>query len=1315
MLLAELKDILEKDYLIHTYSATELCEDPAMVSQRYLLHAKTHITLGDTRELEERVIRCLLENERALIGAVVGDYGMGKTSLLIRLWHVCEKAGLLAVPPYVWTSFSDNFYVLNRWAEFRLSANEEAVKALANLRQKFERPMTAQFVKEATERGIDYSSIADLVQSWAKEKRLRLDLTEDDYLSYLSALTDLVREAGLFKGVVVFHDELQVTAAELSMATTANHIFQLASKLSERTGPYGLMVGLPRDTQAKITEERRDIPHRLKSRGCLIDLSTVYGRDFPRQLWEAFAQEFGFSSEKFEIVEEEALDALGEIAARPDLGNGPRSVVSAFNVIAQHYQDTKSTYTIEQLVDDFMRGRIILQATRYEKALKDLLAQPFAKQYEAVVRLIGAFPLGCPVEVVKKRGLETELQEFVGKAFGDMVYETPNGYALTSLSPPQVTQTLTAVERKLKSFLWSYAAGEEELRLAVEGFREYVIPYLLPPRAGYQVHGWTPISGRQWTWDRYQQKGFSWTTEIEGTFERTTDYPKRVVRLFVCDETGQARGPTKDEDFVLAFKLDSKASKAIGSIQCEDTAAVFCLPVSARLEGSKIVGIDNRLIPRDRRTPMFLLGLARELAQDQRIPKSEERTVRAIIEDISKTIVSALFDEDLVSSFSACGAHIDNQGRLLVEDLFRYLCQKRFPDYVTLITQPQWERKLEDYAIALERLPLSIARGREPYDPGGNDAEANRRATAKLFNLGVGSFAAWAETLPHLFDLSDWRSKGRIGFKIHPLETVILGIIEECPEHEMIPVGGKRCKSAHLRTVCRQCIALGYTEEEALFMIKRLGVARKFFHFDPERELVYCIPLEPEELKTQLETELENLQAWFMELVEAGIIESQAAPIDFSSTHQSIRALKGEEDFERIRHSVNIANDELTTWIRNAISKRTVDLETLIGKAQAFAGSVENGESFKFLSRRLTGQAAWVATITRIQNSLFAGMKKTLSDLKKKARELKIAADRGEALKERVTREITPLADYFEVSESVAASLQDTLKDLEVQEKHAALLRHWHFLLEVSDQAWQAALECERFGRKEPRLAHQQLSAEVNNHLENLTREGLKDWEVFKHKYGAILEQAESIVSQAKRAFLQERAALLDLLKSVQARASVLRTSFDPVNPEESFSALYDEVQEYLTEVVNELKADLLALRRELDYASHVLGREEAVQKSNLHDVITNLLEIVGAVANEPAKDRGAVAKIASTLSDAWNAYANALRTYRQDLALRREPQGEEQQVLALLDKSEDRDLKEVILAIAEESGEFDLESILERTKELFRKGLVSIKIRRLA
>lgn len=75
---------------------------------------------------------------------------------------------------------------------------------------------------------------------------------------------------------------------------------------------------------------------RVQDYGAFLNLQTAYTREFPKRLWEHLCRTY--APEAKNIVDEAALEALGQICERGDLSNGPRTVIAAFRCVASRWR-----------------------------------------------------------------------------------------------------------------------------------------------------------------------------------------------------------------------------------------------------------------------------------------------------------------------------------------------------------------------------------------------------------------------------------------------------------------------------------------------------------------------------------------------------------------------------------------------------------------------------------------------------------------------------------------------------------------------------------------------------------------------------------------------------------------------------------------------------------------------------------------------------------------------------------------------------------------------------------------------------------------
>jgi len=254
-----LAEIMEKDPIIATFSADDLIKTPDFVESVYSKHAETHISLGDTTGYQENLIKWIVTNRGSVTGAIVGDYGYGKTSTAVYLWKECQKNEIIAVPPFAWDSLEDLIKGIYGWVSYKLKNAPDSASESDALYSEYE---SAALDNVAAERGISVKKLIGLQE----DGLLKLEISPAAVLDYISKLTNIVLEAK-FKGLIVFTDELQGTLeAYPSRNKFLDDVFNLVNELLKRDGNYGIIFCIPLGTETMIADVRRDIIDRLKTR-----------------------------------------------------------------------------------------------------------------------------------------------------------------------------------------------------------------------------------------------------------------------------------------------------------------------------------------------------------------------------------------------------------------------------------------------------------------------------------------------------------------------------------------------------------------------------------------------------------------------------------------------------------------------------------------------------------------------------------------------------------------------------------------------------------------------------------------------------------------------------------------------------------------------------------------------------------------------------------------------------------------------------------------------------------------------------------------
>jgi len=247
--LEELDVILNKDAIITTFPVKYLISTPDQVEYVYRTHARTHIPLGDTTKYVDTIFKWIGGgNKGAFIGAVVGDYGHGKTSFEVHVWDRSEERRVFSVPPFKWEKVSDIVDGVDAWIQYVVGRThaDVAVKAknvYESFKEKSLREQAEQIARSTKQDADDvYLTLRAMDQSG--DSRDIQQVTPERLLDYCEQVAELLKEAG-YSGLLVLLDEPEVTAKALGTAKVSQVLFDIADGLRLREGDYGIFISMP--------------------------------------------------------------------------------------------------------------------------------------------------------------------------------------------------------------------------------------------------------------------------------------------------------------------------------------------------------------------------------------------------------------------------------------------------------------------------------------------------------------------------------------------------------------------------------------------------------------------------------------------------------------------------------------------------------------------------------------------------------------------------------------------------------------------------------------------------------------------------------------------------------------------------------------------------------------------------------------------------------------------------------------------------------------------------------------------------------------
>src|SRR6266700_7295578 len=514
--ITRLYPILNKESILKTANARELGQAPQDVLERYRNYALTHVPLGDTTKQSENLEHVIIDNKHCAIGAIVGPYGYGKTSTAVHLWNELREQKILAVPPFLWVNLSELMDAVYYWISFEFSQGPKAF--LEPLEKMYE--SYRQSYKDDIFRKIDPDVAQDLIDRGA----LLLEIRPDDIVAFFRNASDICEKAG-YNGMAIFTDELQATLAQYKPSRDEffAHLFHMVKDIQGLDGNWALIVSMDEDTEGMIALRRADILARLQRSALYFRVKDVYNRrEYPSELRSAFEQRFGFNGK--DVISPYTLDAIGQIAARGDLGAGPRMVTQALALAVKNYEKTDQTYIPVQFVDDFLAGLVLFdQQGKFPTAVKKALDNDLIRSSEVnkqVVKLVAAYPMGCSETTLAAFELLEAFQSFPSLARKELIMQLAGGSTLRYLAEEVLTNENIA-QRLTNEFASRFSPGKGYAVRAAEGLLSQVI--ITPAFADWKLI--EKAKELEFGGVKYQSQ------LLQGKFD--SNYPERVVAVLV--------------------------------------------------------------------------------------------------------------------------------------------------------------------------------------------------------------------------------------------------------------------------------------------------------------------------------------------------------------------------------------------------------------------------------------------------------------------------------------------------------------------------------------------------------------------------------------------------------------------------------------------------------------------------------------------------------------------------------------------------------------------------------------------------------------
>jgi hypothetical protein len=1296
--LSRLEEIAKKEEVVDTVQARHLRDQPREVEQTYRDHLRTHLSLGDSSGTEEQLLSNL-EEEEGTIGIIAGKYAYGKTSTSISFWASCEDAGYVAVPPFILSSLADLMDATTGWLKHKLG--DRFSNRIQQLHDKYQQKGVQELANETgEEHDIDPDKASELIADLSESGRMNEDIPAEVLVEYYLDATELVKDAG-YDGLVVFPDEVQQFFKKHSYSDAEEELRSLIWGFNPRSVPFGMMFSIPDEQLAVINERGADILDRVRENNLLLNLTSTYDHDFPRELWNHYAEKYDFEDIKDEIIPEETLTSIGQYATRDDLSRGPRTVIDAFGLAVTEYLEKGSTFTpigfIEAYIDNRLRFTEPQQKVRgavSEAEAADVVQTP---DHKRAIKLMAAFPKGVPEAVVNTYGLQGAMSELSSELHGTLLTFYADGYTLVQIvkGDPDVS----VGGEILKNFWREFQENDEDVADAIEAFDKHVVPKLFPQKGrGQSRTGWTI---------RESNKLHKHTIESyrEGTFDPS--YPQRGCYIRVSGrnkDLGRVESENNlddGSDLRLGFFLDHQfvAEENISEIE-DNTTYQFTLNLKESLmKGDlpqRIRKLKDYMNPRSV-SPLLMLALTsridREIAEaEDNMTLAEKQSLENLRENLITETIEILFDDELRENTPG-SLDIRRLRDRMAEDLFRSVMRDRYPDYETLYKGRSITKLVGEYISALESGSLNLAltqkQGRRPVVISKDElGEAfNVKNHSSLRNKLTDKYAQLVDLEWGYGDNSD---EVRVTFALHPLEQEIL---DAFPSDE---AGAELSRSSAKSIATRK----GYRDEE-FEQVLRLLQARQYFDEDGEQLVRIESTVDKEDIEQELAEVRETLETL---TADSSTQEDLKTRVEAASSDLDDTPVEQEERLEEIREEVT----DLRRAVEKELERQFRDLKRDMDDLADRASSIQRQSQSNILNK-----VEIPATFSRHLNKQRTKINNRYEHI----------SSRAEKIEERINRDLDRFNrvspdNFEELAEKYSeeqARLNELEAELEEEEKYGEGYSSWRSLAGKAHDLDERVMRfTDRSGEEEFETRVNNLLSEISERFSEHGKELLLRADTYEDELAEITNDFDDRVGQQRQAFQSKKTALEDILSTAKGSHPGLRAQFSEANPQQSYENLEDGFRKAIRdEILAELSDSVEELLRTVNRADRFQTIPGSINLDSLRDELGATKEELESLMNEIETwsiDNGdeAITATAEDIAD-LREQISGLEDEVEELNRPVRPDSDSQiEIYKELEYGREIQLDEIL-----ESDEQDPEDLAQELAGLFQRNLLDIKVQK--
>ena len=872
-------------------------------------------------------------------GSLSGPYGFGKTASAIALWAHARDSEFLAIPPLSCTNFNE---LATGIASLAGVQNPQIKKQVDKLfRDVFTEGLNPMVQTDAKRYAVPPQTVRKIYNDKFSAGQFTVDSHPHRTVEFLSRLGELASEKS--KGLVIILDELQQLLGPLD-ARAIVQFREFVWGLRTERSPCGVILALDSLLEARLARWASDILHRIRESGPALQLTDIYTREFPKWLWNKFSSNGKQASPlPSAALSENVLTSLGQFVERPDLANGPRTVVDVFSRSVIHYQETKSSYDIPDLVDDIHQGRFRYfgEGAAVQSILTQILSDEWILEDEgrkSLVTTLAAFPQGCPKQILHDQiSDKTQTEKARSELFAPLLVELSEGLALEPLQ--QVRRTHTNWEQIL-SRCWETLPSLDALAAQTPNMiLRVLIPKLFPKGTPTK-----PI------WERISDESNAILTGwyiFRGTFDDA--YPQREVALCVTDKEPESW--PEDVDVSIAFVCDTSTDPDTAPSselldKNEGSCILIRLPILKPLVDripADLQRYEKYIQPEPFRPVMILAALHdleaflgnlidnadnsdKLLSPEEQIEMDKGKAFTEIVIDfVLRELLNGTVDVGTTPPISLRGPE-------LLRALFAQACRRRFPQYQTLATTAKWQDVLSDYREGLKS-GLSLAERQGQAEIVGSKAEIYETLFGQMSTAAGDSFI---KKLGAFVETKNSSKSFSLRFTLHPAEEGLISYFKRFTGQQSIPFDAAIEFLRHL----------GYMGAETKEIVKTL-VVREYLAETSDGDLRFISNAEIERHQLQDKIAEVNIELLRLKVTgDATLIDSTASAANLQEHLNQLQMHRQsiiDRQIEAVKSTINFLQELIGTvraapfpaaWLDSDLSKHLIGITSKLKDSQ---------------------------------------------------------------------------------------------------------------------------------------------------------------------------------------------------------------------------------------------------------------------------------------------------------------------------------------------------------------------------------------------